>query len=64
MTLSDRQKAILDGSAENVTSEELKSFMRNARLYGLTNVVSKLREQYGELFNASRSCSYEPSAFL
>ena len=34
MTLSDRQKAILDGSAENVTSEELKSFMRNAHLYG------------------------------
>ncbi|MBQ0037275.1 MAG: hypothetical protein KBS74_01235 [Clostridiales bacterium] len=58
MTLSDRQKAILDGSAENVTSEELKSFMRNARLYGLTDVVSKLYEQYWRIMDdpLSRLC--------
>ncbi|MBQ0037184.1 MAG: hypothetical protein KBS74_00760 [Clostridiales bacterium] len=58
MTLSERQEAILDGSAENVTSKELKSFMRNAHLYGLTDVVSKLREQYWRIMDdpLSRLC--------
>ena len=46
MVFKDRWKEMLNGTAEGVTCEEVKSFMREARLHRWYEVVQKLYERY------------------
>ena len=56
--VSDRRKAILRGTAENVTCEELRKFLREAQIYCLDNVAEAIRNRYWKILDdpVSRLC--------
>jgi len=55
MIISERRKEILKGTADNVTTEELKKFLREARIYCMCEIETTLRSRYWRILDDPQS---------